>query len=144
VVPEQARRRFAAARVARLATIRPDGRPHVVPVTFVVTDQVIACAVDAKPKSSRRLQRLANIEAHPAVSLLVDVYDDDWSRLWWVRADGGARIERGGPEAEGALDRLAEKYPQYRAVRPAGPVVLVAVERWRGWSATTEEGRLTT
>ena len=90
--PPEARARFAAARVARLATAGPDGRPHLVPMVFAVEADTVYSAVDAKPKATSRLRRLANIAANPAVALLVDHYDDDWSRLWWVRADGSARL----------------------------------------------------
>ena len=91
--PADARRRFAAARFARLATVRPDGSPHIVPVVFAVDGDVVWTAVDdAKPKRSPRLQRLANLRAEPRCALLVDHEDDDWTRLWWVRADGVAEI----------------------------------------------------
>ena len=86
------RRRFASTPVARLATVRPDGRPHVVPVVFVLVGDVVYTAIDAKPKKSSRLQRLVNLSAEPRCSLLVDHYEDDWSRLWWVRADGEAAV----------------------------------------------------
>lgn len=135
--PDEARRRFAAARVARLATVDAAGRPHLVPVTFAVGDgEKIYSAVDAKPKTSRRLKRLANIEANPAVSLLVDRYGEDWSALWWVRADGWARVEHGGPAAARAIEALVAKYPQYRETVPEGPVVVVTVTGWRGWAAS--------
>jgi PPOX class probable F420-dependent enzyme len=133
--------RFAAAPVARLATVRPDGSPHVVPVTFALSvdgDQIVF-AVDSKPKSTTALQRLANIAAEPRVSFLVDHYDDDWNQLWWVRADGVARqLDRDSePDArEAALDALAAKYRQYRDVRPAGPVVRTRIRRWVDWTAT--------
>ena len=132
------RLQFAAARVARLATVRPDGRPHLVPVVFVVLPggdgDVVWSAVDDKPKSTRALRRLANVEANPAVTLLVDHYEDDWARLWWVRADGSATVvEVGGSGADEALDALAAKYPQYAAARPAGPLLRVEVTRWTGW-----------
>jgi PPOX class probable F420-dependent enzyme len=134
-----ARARFAAARVARLATVTPSGDPHVVPVTFVLVGEVVWTAVDAKPKSTRKLQRLANIAAHPAVSLLVDHYEEDWSALWWVRADGTASVMPvdGPPEVSDALAALAEKYPQY-GDPPPGPLIRVAVTTWRAWSATPE------
>ena len=86
--------RFAQSPVARLATVGADGRPHLVPVVFAVHEQVIYSAVDAKPKTTQRLRRLANIESNPQVSLLVDHYDEDWTRLWWVRADGDAGRQR--------------------------------------------------
>ncbi|GGN01242.1 PPOX class F420-dependent oxidoreductase [Terrabacter tumescens] len=132
---EDARARFAAARVARLATVRPGGRPHLVPIVFVVSGDVVWSAVDDKPKSTRALQRLANIEANPSVALLVDHYDDDWTQLWWVRAEGRAEVvELGAAGTAAALDSLAQKYPQYAAHRPAGPFVRVNVTRWSGWS----------
>ncbi|GAA2481651.1 TIGR03668 family PPOX class F420-dependent oxidoreductase [Terrabacter carboxydivorans] len=129
------RARFAAARVARLATVRPDGRPHLVPVVFAVSGDLVWSAVDDKPKSTRALQRLANVEANPSVALLVDHYDDDWTQLWWVRAEGPADVlELGAAGTAEALDSLAQKYPQYAARRPAGPLVRVSVTRWSGWS----------
>ncbi|MGP4114130.1 TIGR03668 family PPOX class F420-dependent oxidoreductase [Streptomyces sp. 4N509B] len=132
-----ARDRFATARVMRLATADADGRPHLVPAVFAVRDGLLVTAVDAKPKRHQRLRRLANIAARPAVSALVDVYrDDDWRRLWWVRADGLARVLDGGSErAAEAVARLVEKYPQYRHEPPRGPVVEITVTRWSGWAA---------
>jgi PPOX class probable F420-dependent enzyme len=131
------RARFAAARVARLATASAGGVPHVVPVTFAVRDDAIVTAVDAKPKRTRALKRVANIRANPRVSLLVDEYSDDWSRLWWARADGVASVLDGGDLHDRMLRLLAERYEQYRSSQPAGPVIVVAVERWSGWSAQT-------
>jgi PPOX class probable F420-dependent enzyme len=139
VTAGEARERFAAARVARLATAGADGRPHVVPVVFALEGDTAYHAVDHKPKRTRALRRLANIEANPRVSLLVDAYDDaDWERLWWVRADGSARIlEPDDAEALRAVELLAERYAQYRSRRPDGPVVAVDVERWSGWRGAT-------
>ncbi len=125
--------RFAGAPVARLATVTPDGRPHVVPIVFAVDGDVVYTAVDGKPKSSARLQRLANIEANPRVSILVDHYADDWSQLWWVRADGVATVWSEGPECERGLELLRSKYPQYEQVSLDGPVIAVAVEKWTSW-----------
>ena len=122
--------RFATARVARLATVGPDGAPHLVPIVFAVAGDVIYSAVDAKPKRHRRLQRLANIEREPRVSVLADHYSDDWTRLWWVRADGLARVT---DTAEAGLTALRAKYSQYAATPPGGPFVTVEVRRWTGW-----------
>lgn len=134
--PEQARDLFATARTAHLATVRPDGAPHVVPVVFAVAGDVLYSAVDAKPKRTTALQRLANAAQEPRVSLLADHYEEDWGRLWWVRADGTARVlEAGEPEAREGVDVLVARYPQYAALRPSGPVLAVTVTRWRGWSA---------
>lgn len=130
---EEARRRFAEARVGRLATVRPDGRPHVVPIVFVLEGETVWFAVDEKPKRHRRLQRLANLEADPRASVLVDAYEEDWRRLWWVRADGRARIVPAGPELERAVDLLAAKYPRYAERHPPGPAVAIAVDRWSWW-----------
>jgi PPOX class probable F420-dependent enzyme len=129
------RRRFEGARVARLATVRDDGRPHLVPVCFAVDGDVIVSVVDDKPKRRTELQRLDNVRTQPAVSLLVDQYDDDWTRLWWVRADGVASVLESGGEHARAIDLLVAKYAQYRARRPAGATLVIAIEAWRGWSA---------
>ncbi len=131
------RRLVSTAPVGRLATVRRDGRPHVVPICFVVTNDVVYSAVDNKPKRHRHLQRISNVAATGAASLLIDEYDDDWSRLWWVRLDGRARLVDNTVEAERAIRLLCDKYPQYRDQPPSGPVLAVDVERWVGWSATT-------
>jgi len=128
----QARERFARARVARLASVGPDGRPHIVPIVFVLDAETVYSAVDQKPKRTARLRRLENLRARPAAALLADHYDEDWSRLWWVRADGRARVLDSGAEAARAIALLAARYPQQRAV---GAVLAVDVERWSGWSA---------
>jgi PPOX class probable F420-dependent enzyme len=125
--------RFAAARVARLATVGRDGAPHLVPITFALVGDMIYSAVDAKPKRHPRLRRLANIAHEPRVSVLVDRYDEDWTALWWVRADGVARVLTSSPAA---LKALTAKYPQYRSAPPAGPFVEIGVRRWSAWSAT--------
>jgi PPOX class probable F420-dependent enzyme len=135
--PAEARGRFAAACVARLATADAGGRPHIVPVTFALDgDGTIVTAVDHKPKRTRALKRLANIAENPRVTLLVDHYADDWEALWWARADGTATVaEPGTGEAEHAAALLAERYAQYRERPPEGPAISVAVERWSGWTA---------
>jgi PPOX class probable F420-dependent enzyme len=129
------RARVAAARVGRLATVRPDGRPHVVACCFAVAGYRVWTAIDAKPKASTRLQRLANVRAHPWVSLLVDHYEEDWDALWWVRVDGPASVLEDGDERDEALAALAAKYLQYVAAPPAGPVIALVAERISGWSA---------
>lgn len=130
--PAEARRRFSRARVARLATVSATGVPHLVPVSFAVLGSRIVFAVDHKPKTTNRLRRLDNIRAQPAVCLLADVYDDDWARLWWARADGTATILDADPDA---VDALAARYPAYLGRRPDGPVVSVEVTAWTGWAA---------
>jgi len=133
--PAAAAERLAAARVGRLATVTAVGRPHVVPVCFALAGQRVYTAVDAKPKATRALQRLANVAATGRASLLVDHYEEDWSKLWWVRLDGPARVIESGPELESGLAALAAKYPQYLADRPAGPVIALTPETWRSWPA---------
>ncbi|HEY2127604.1 MAG TPA: TIGR03668 family PPOX class F420-dependent oxidoreductase [Streptosporangiaceae bacterium] len=145
--PAAARRLFGAAAVARLATVSPAGRPHLVPVTFVLDSDAshgdhIYTAVDAKPKTTTQLQRLRNIQAHPQVALLADHYAADWTQLWWVRADGRAAVldaDAGAGALAGPLRLLAARYPQYAAQPPAGPVIAVRVDRWTGWAATARE-----
>ena len=130
------RSRVAAARVARFASVDADRRPHIVPITFALEGEVLYFAVDAKPKRTTNLKRLRNIAANPAVSILIDHYEDEWEGLWWVRLDGTARVVTAPDESNQALDLLAQRYPQYLAIRPAGPVVAVAIESMTGWSAS--------
>jgi PPOX class probable F420-dependent enzyme len=132
----EARRRFAAARVARLATADRTGRPHVVPIVFALDGDTVYSAVDHKPKRTTALRRLANIAENPAVALLVDHYDDaDWSRLWWVRADGAARVvPPGSTEAAHAVALLQHRYGPYVDRPPTGPYLAVDVSRWSGWT----------
>ena len=122
--------RFATARVARLATVRPDGGAHLVPIVFALAGDVIHSAVDAKPKRHRALQRLTNIAREPRVSVLADHYDEDWSLLWWVRADGIARVREASPAG---LAALQDKYPQYAVSPPAGPFLEIEVTKWTSW-----------
>jgi PPOX class probable F420-dependent enzyme len=132
------RQRVEAARVARLATTDPDGRPHLVPIVFVLDGDTLYSAVDAKPKRSRTLRRIENARERPDVTVLVDHYEDDWTRLWWVRLRGRARVLDGGEEAERALGLLAAKYEQYATERPGLPVLAIDVVEWRGWSPQPE------
>ena len=127
------RARVTAAEVGRLATVTADGRPHVVPCCFALSAETIFSAVDHKPKSTRLLRRLANLRANPNAALLVDHYADDWSTLWWVRADGTGRILDTGPDLTRAIALLVEKYAQYRDEPPAGPVIAIDVATWRAW-----------
>jgi PPOX class probable F420-dependent enzyme len=133
------RSRFAASPVARLATLRADGTPRLVPITFVLLDGLVCSAVDeVKPKTTTRLARLADVGRDPRVGLVVDHYADDWSALWWVRVDGTAAVHDGGELRERALARLAAKYPPYAAAPPAGALLVVTPARWAGWSAADQ------
>lgn len=133
--PEEARERFAAARVARLATADARGKPHVVPITFALDGDHIVSAVDRKPKRSTALHRLQNLAANPRVAVLVDGWDEDWSRLWWARADGIADVSADDGALRRAQVLLRERYPQYTRVPIDGPVIRIRVERWSGWIA---------
>lgn len=131
--------RFTDAPRAQLSTINPDGTPHLVPIVFAVADtgDRIFTAIDWKPKTTQKLQRLDNIRADPAVSLIVDHYSDDWSQLWWIRADGNAHIaESSSTDGTAAIDALVAKYSQYKNNRPGGPVIIIEKLSWRSWSAS--------
>lgn len=127
------RERVAGARVGRLGTVTDSGLPHLVPCCFVLVGDTVYSAVDAKPKSTMSLRRLANLRANGRATLLVDHYDEDWSTLWWVRVDGTGRVIDHGAEREQALAPLAGKYEQYRRQPPPGPVVALDITAWRAW-----------
>jgi PPOX class probable F420-dependent enzyme len=132
----EARALVASVRVARLATVNPGLGVDVVPITFALLDgDRLVSIVDQKPKSTTRLRRLANIRAHPEVTVLADHYEDDWERLWWVRLRGRAEVIVAGEAFDEALAALTGRYPQYRDAPPPGPVVSVAVADWTGWRA---------
>jgi PPOX class probable F420-dependent enzyme len=133
----EAREAFANARVARLATITPRGAPHIVPICFALDGDVIYSAIDHKPKRSTDLQRLRNVSSDSRVALLADHYDEDWEQLWWVRADGRARVVSVG---EQALALLARRYEQYRSRPPRGAMIVIDVERWSGWGSPAAAG----
>ncbi len=130
------RQRFADASVAVLSTVTAGGRPHSVPICFALDGDFVYFAIDHKPKRTSDLKRLHNIAANPAVAVLVQHYEHDWARLWWVRVDGSARVLPDGDESRRAVALLVDRYDQYRARPPAGPVVAIRVERISGWSAT--------
>ena len=121
------------ARVARLATVDARGRPHVVPICFALEDERLYTAIDEKPKRTRALRRLANIEANPAVEVLIDHYEEDWSRLWWVRLRGTARVT---DLHEHALELLQQKYEQYRAAPPEGPLIEIRIAERTEWASS--------
>ncbi|MGZ8631210.1 MAG: TIGR03668 family PPOX class F420-dependent oxidoreductase [Actinomycetota bacterium] len=131
--------RLRTARVARLATVRPDGRPHVVPIVFTLIDEgqqlSVYWSVDRKPKRSTELQRLRNISVNPHVELVVDGYHEAWELLWWVRATGTSRTVEDANESARALAALTTKYPQYVRSPPVGPTVAIEVAEITGWQA---------
>lgn len=133
---EEMRERVASAPVGRLATIDPDGRPNVVPFVFVLDGERLYTTVDAKPKRTRRLRRVTNLERDPRATVLVDRYDDDWHRLWWVRLRGTGRVVEDEPERGRALAALHAKYSQYQNPDPEQVVIAIDIEEWRGWAWT--------
>jgi PPOX class probable F420-dependent enzyme len=140
---EEAVSRLRSAAVGRLATVTPEGRPHVVPFVFAIVQEGSALraywAVDHKPKRSTRIRRIENLQANPAAEILVDGYDEDWQRLWWVRASGSGRIVGSDAERSIALAALRAKYPQYDVDPPEGPVVAIELERVMSWTGTEED-----
>jgi PPOX class probable F420-dependent enzyme len=96
---------------------------------------VLYTAVDHKPKRTRELRRLANIRNDPRVGVLVDRYDDDWSKLWWCRLRGEAEVVTDGPEFDRGVEALTEKYDHYRRTRVRGPVIVIRISEWTGWAA---------
>lgn len=124
---------LASARVAVLASVRPDGRSHAVPIVFAIDGEHLFTAVDWKPKSTLRLARLENIASHPEVSVLAQNYDEDWKKLWWVRADGSARILEPSDRRVAALSLLTTKYPQYREHPPQGDVIAIRINKLTAW-----------
>ena len=131
---ESALARFSAEPVGRLATITPSGAPHIVPITFAVEGEFLFTMVDQKPKSTTSLQRLINIAQKPLVSVLADKYDDDWTRLWWVRLDGEASVVESGSNWSLAQRLLMSKYPQYITDPPIGTAIVVAIEQVTSWA----------
>jgi PPOX class probable F420-dependent enzyme len=117
-----------------MATVAPDGAPHLVAHTFATEGDWIFHAVDWKPKSTASLLRIANIRANPRVSVLADHYSDSWEELWWARADGEALVWERDQDRAGPVRLLVARYGQYRERPPEGPVIAVQVRRWSGWA----------
>jgi PPOX class probable F420-dependent enzyme len=137
-----AERRFLESeRVARLATADAGGHPHVVPVCFALADDTLYIAIDEKPKRAQGppLKRLRNIAENPAVALVADRYDEDWTRLAWVMLRGRAEILAEGEEHARAQALLRARYPQLRLMRIAGlPVIALRLERATSWGDLAE------
>jgi PPOX class probable F420-dependent enzyme len=128
------RRSVAEARVARVGTVDEQGRAHLVPIIFVIDGDTLYSSSDAGP---RLVKRLRNLQRDPRATVLVDGYDEDWSKVWWVRMRGSGRVLHDGPERDHALRLLREKYPQFADTPPdegAGPVMAVDVKQWSGWA----------
>jgi len=137
VLDAEQERFVSRQRVARLATADAGGRPHLVPVCFAYLDGAFYTPVDEKPKRSLRLKRLRNIAQNPRVALLLDEYDDDWSRLAWLMVQGEAEILQSGPEHARALEALRQRYPQYRDMDlESRPVIRIVPRRVLFWRAS--------
>jgi PPOX class probable F420-dependent enzyme len=130
-LPTWARDLLAQARVGRLALLDEEDLPRVLPVTFAVFDGAVWSAIDQKPKRAAEPARVRRLRRRPEAALLVDRYDDDWSRLAWVELRGEVSVEPLGP----ALEALVDKYPQYASERPPGPLLRLAPSRFVCWKA---------
>ena len=141
MLTDQQRRFLDAQRVARLATVDAAGRPHGVPICYALVGDTVYFTIDEKPKRTRELKRLTNLRAHPIAALVVDHYDDDWSRLGWVMLRGRAEILASGPEHDRAQARLRARYPQLVAMRiDALPVIAVRIDHVASWGRTADLG----
>jgi PPOX class probable F420-dependent enzyme len=136
VDPLEALARLESAPIGRFGTVRPDGLPHLVPITFALVEGCAVHMIDNKPKTTQRLQRLENVEGRPVASLLVDHYEEDWSKLWWVRIDGGVKVETEGDRWRSARLALKLKYRQYRNSPPTGPAIFLFIERVTHWESS--------
>jgi PPOX class probable F420-dependent enzyme len=123
-----------------MSTVTPEHRPHVVPFVFALiqSDSGITAywAVDHKPKRGAPLKRIRNLARNAAAEFVVDLYDENWGLLWWVRCSGTGRVVDSDTERHAALRALARKYPQYAKAPPAGPVVAIDIDAIEGWEAT--------
>jgi PPOX class probable F420-dependent enzyme len=136
MLTDQQRGFLAAQRVARLATADRDGRPHVVPICYALTGDSVYFTIDEKPKRrpGARLKRLANLRANPFAALVVDRYEEDWTRLGWVMLQGRAEVLASGPEHDLAQASLRARYPQLALMRIEGlPVVAIRIEHASSW-----------
>jgi PPOX class probable F420-dependent enzyme len=137
------RRFLDGQRVARLATADAQGRPHVIPICFVAKGDTVYFTIDEKPKkaSGALLKRMANIRENPRAAIVVDHYEDDWSRLGWVMVQGRAEVLDAGDEHDQAQADLRDRYPQLEGMRiDELPVVAIRIEHAAGWGdlGTTE------
>ena len=129
---------LAGALIGHLATADPSGAPHVIPVCYAFDGRAIFSVLDQKPKSARliQLRRVKNIQANPQVSLVVDHYEEDWSRLGYILVLGKAELLLEGEEHDGAIRLLRQKYPQYRTMDlEPNPVIKITPQRIVCWGA---------
>lgn len=135
------RARVAAMRVAHLSTAQ-DGEPALVPICFVLRGDRVYSAIDAKPKRvpTERLRRVRHLRANPRAAILVDHYEEDWRRLWFVLLEGPVRLLEAGAEHARALTALRRKYPQYRGMPLANDALVIALDvaGWRYWRSLAD------
>ena len=125
-----------AARVARLATADAGGAPHLIPICFAYDGSCFYSVLDQKPKRAplTGLKRVRNIMSNPKVALVLDHYEEEWDRLWYVLVTGTAELVRGGEEQRQAVALLREKYPQYRDMEiDENPVIKITPSRFTSW-----------
>lgn len=129
----------AGARVARLATVGPDGGPHVLPFCFVLLGDRLYSVVDDKPKPSRtRLGRLRNLAAEPRAAVVVDHYSEAWGELRYVLLRGRAALVDDEAEYVTALAALTSKYEQYLRMTMSfatHPMIRLSIDAVHAWSA---------
>jgi PPOX class probable F420-dependent enzyme len=136
MLTDEQRRFLDAQRVARLATADAAGRPHVVPICYALAGDTVYFTIDEKPKRKpgASLKRLANLRENPFAALVVDRYDEDWSRLGWVMLQGRAEVLESGPEHDLAQATLRARYPQLAAMRIEHlPVVAIRLHHVASW-----------
>jgi PPOX class probable F420-dependent enzyme len=137
LISSKVRAKLKSARVARLATLDSRRRPHQIPICFAIYGNVFYSAIDRKPKrvASNRLARIKNITKTPQIALLVDHYDEDWSRLWYVLVRGEAKLVSSSAERKRALQLLRAKYPQYKSdmLQDDAPVLRITPVRVTAW-----------
>jgi PPOX class probable F420-dependent enzyme len=134
-LPGWARDLILTAQVARLGLLDEADLPRLLPVTFAPFEGALWSAIDRKPKRSAEPARVRRLRRRPEATLLVDVYHDDWARLAWVELRGPVSVLE-AVEAGPALEALADKYEQYRAEPPPGPLLRLAPERCACWRAS--------
>lgn len=135
MLTDEQRRFLETNRVARLATADATGQPHVLPICYAIVDDRLCFSIDEKPKRrGKKLKRLANLEANPEAAVVIDRYDEDWSKLAWVMIRGSAEILADGDRHDRAQHVLRERYPQLRTMRIDDlPVVAIAIDRVTSW-----------
>ncbi len=133
---------LARERVAHLATVNPDGSPHVVPICYAFDGHRFFSVIDQKPKrvAARQLRRVQNIADRPAVSLVVDHYSEEWTQLGFALVSGTGEVLWEGDQRETGLELLRNKYPQYREMPLAEqPIICITPERVTTWGSMEAE-----